>query len=554
MTQPQQKSSLKILLAEDSPTIAMANAGMLTKLGHTVVLAKTGREAVALYRRDKPDLVLMDVIMPDMGGLEATGIIKRIQTDHWVPVIILTSQSEEESLVAGLEAGADDYLIKPLSSAVLQAKIVSMQRIATLQKEAIDSHARLQSTIDHLVDAVVVIDAEGCIERINRSTGALFGYAESDLLGQPATLLFPLSGRENFALLFDDLLLRPQPFHFCTDAHTIGLRKQGEAFPMSACISTMVLHSGQRILCTFRDISERKSLEDSLKMQAHIVNQIPDSVVTAGIDGKILSWNKGSEQLYGYTASEVLGKPFTFLFPYADSAVLQNQLHTALRQEDRLELGLSATTRAGEVRDISLSLSVLRDERDSTIGVIGYSVDITQAKQAQRQLEHLASHDLLTQIPNRYLFNDRIAHAISMAMRGKYQIAVLFIDLDGFKAVNDELGHDAGDTVLQTVASRLAVTLRKSDTVARFGGDEFAVLLEQIKDQEVLAKLARNLIAAINEPIKFQGRQLHVGASIGIALYPDDGADCQTLLKHADRAMYQAKQAGKNNFQFKEGV
>lgn len=550
MTAPPQKSSLKILLAEDSPTIALANASMLTRLGHVVVLAKNGREAVALYKREKPDLVLMDVVMPEIGGLDATRMIKRTQVDLWVPVIILTSQSGEEEVVAGLEAGADDYLIKPLSSEVLQAKITAMQRIAMLQHDAFDHRARLQNMVDHLVDAVVVIDTEGNIEKVNRSTGALFGYAEGDMLGKPAILLFPESQRENFKSLFTDLLQSRQPLHFCTDSHTIGQHKNGDAFPMSACISTMLLHSGQRILCTFRDISERKTLEYSLKMQAHIVNQIPDSVVTTDMEGKILSWNKGSEQLYGYTESEVLGKPFAKLFPNAGSRILSGQLRTALKRDGKLELGLQATTKGGDVRDISLSLSMLRDERGSTIGVIGYSVDITLAKQAQRQLEHLASHDPLTQIPNRYLFNDRIHHAINRAARGKYQFAVLFIDLDGFKAVNDALGHDAGDTVLQAIAARLELTLRKSDTVARFGGDEFAILLEHVSSLEVVGMLARNLINTINEPVDFQGQRLHVGASIGIALYPRDGSNCQQLLKHADMAMYNAKQAGKNTFQF----
>jgi diguanylate cyclase (GGDEF)-like protein/PAS domain S-box-containing protein len=551
MTAPPQKSSLKILLAEDSPTIALANASMLNRLGHVVVLAKNGREAVALYKRERPDLVLMDVVMPEIGGLDATRMIKMTQVDLWVPVIILTSQSEEEEVVAGLEAGADDYLIKPLSSEMLQAKISAMQRIATLQQDAFDNRARLQNMVDHLVDAVVVVDAAGNIEKVNRSTGALFGYAEGDMLGKPATLLFPESQQENFKLLFADLVQSRQALDFCTDSHTVGQRKNGDTFPMSACISTMLLHSGQRILCTFRDISERRMLEDSLKMQAHIVNQIPDSVVTTDIEGKILSWNKGSEHLYGFTEREMIGKPFAKLFPDGGSRLLSGQLRTALKRDGKLELGLQAATKTGEVRDISLSLSMLRDERGTTIGVIGYSVDITLAKQAQRQLEHLASHDPLTQIPNRYLFNDRIHHAISRAARGKYQFAVLFIDLDGFKAVNDTLGHDVGDAVLQIIAARLAFTLRKSDTVARFGGDEFAILLEQVTNPEVVGMLARNLINTINEPVEFQGQRIHVGASIGIALYPRDGCDCQKLIKHADVAMYSAKHAGKNTFQFK---
>jgi diguanylate cyclase (GGDEF)-like protein len=181
---------------------------------------------------------------------------------------------------------------------------------------------------------------------------------------------------------------------------------------------------------------------------------------------------------------------------------------------------------------------------------MGITEDITKSKLAEEQIKHLATHDSLTDLPSLRLAKDRLAMAINLARRYKKSVAVMFIDLDGFKAVNDTLGHDAGDYVLQQVAQRMLSCVRKTDTVARIGGDEFLIIATEINTPDNAAQIAEKVIHLVSKPVIFKGQQVVVGASIGIALFPDDGKDMDQLIKKADEAMYRIKKAGKNGFCF----
>jgi len=209
---------------------------------------------------------------------------------------------------------------------------------------------------------------------------------------------------------------------------------------------------------------------------------------------------------------------------------------------------VTAVRKNGELFPMELSASemVLRGERYFA----GIVRDVTERRLAEQKISHLAHHDYLTDLPNRALFVDRLEHSISLAKRSDYKEAVLFLDLDGFKKINDTLGHGAGDLLLQEVALRLKKVIRSSDTVARVGGDEFTFVLNNIGDDEHAALVAKNIIVALSEPFDLQGQECHVGGSIGISLFPEDADDFETLLTQADEAMYLAKQSGKNTYKF----
>lgn len=541
---------LHILLVEDNQEQAAQVADALAQQGHRVVQAHSGEAALALLRESPPDLVLTDVLLPDMDGFSAIRQIKKLQDERWIPVIILTTLDNDSNLIKALEAGADDYLLKPINVNVLQAKIRSMQRIALLQHEAQDLALSHGTTLDNLVDGVMVLDTDLRIESANPAIFRIFGYEQQQLLGQPATQLWPEALRDNFVQLSLELIINSGPRAFCHDGQTSGQRCSGEIFPMEIGISIVTLHSGSRMICTVRDITERKRTETALRQQAQIIDQTHDSIVAISQNGQIESWNQGSERLYGYSAESRLGTPLTALFSQ-HTEQLRYVLQTGLRQNEKIEVELTAITANGQQRDISLSLSARVNAAGEPAGFIGYSLDISELKEAQRKLEYLASHDQLTRIPNRYLFNDRLHQALHKARRNLHKLAILFLDLDGFKQINDNFGHDAGDEVLLCIAERMTQLFRRSDSIARFGGDEFAVLLEEADQLELIEMLANRLISAINQPIPLRsGHQVQVGASVGIALYPLDGATAEGLLQHADLAMYKAKQQGKNNYQF----
>lgn len=193
------------------------------------------------------------------------------------------------------------------------------------------------------------------------------------------------------------------------------------------------------------------------------------------------------------------------------------------------------------------------DEQGEVVEMIEYCFDITKRKQAEQRLAHLANHDALTDLPNRNLFNVRLGLEIEHAIRDKNRLAVMLLDLDGFKEINDLLGHDAGDEVLRTVARRLEAILRKSDTVARLGGDEFLVLLPALPSAEDAGTSARKMIQALAAPLEIQGQNVGIKGSLGIAIFPDDGDNPETLVKHADMAMYLAKGEGGDGYRFYGG-
>lgn len=280
-------------------------------------------------------------------------------------------------------------------------------------------------------------------------------------------------------------------------------------------------------------------VEAQLQHQAQILDQIHESVLTMDMNGFITSWNKGAERLFGYTSVEAVGRSILFLYDEEDVGFADSFLeHGGRLMEVRRK------KKSGEVFWASLSLSTLHDMDGRATGMIAYLTDITERKLAEERIHHLAYYDALTGLPNRTLLTKLVDQALTVAQRSKLHGCVLFIDLNRFKLINDTLGRRIGDALLKEAAARFRVVLRDQDLVARLGGDEFAVGLFDIGQHYEASRVAHKLLAALNEPFLVDGHDLRVGASIGISVYPQDGADAETLLRLADIAMYRAKQGG----------
>ncbi|CAN7466445.1 EAL domain-containing protein [Pseudoduganella sp. LjRoot289] len=278
-------------------------------------------------------------------------------------------------------------------------------------------------------------------------------------------------------------------------------------------------------------------VEAQLQHQSQILDQIHESVLTMDMNGFITSWNKGAERLFGYTPVEAVGRNILFLYDDEDMG-----FHDAFLENGGRLMEVRRRKKSGEAFWASLSLSSLHDKDGKPIGMIAYLTDITERKTAEERIHHLAYYDALTGLPNRTLLTKLVDQALTVAQRGKLQGCVLFIDLNRFKLINDTLGRAVGDSLLQEVAARFRVVLRDQDLVARLGGDEFAVGLFDIGQHYEASRVAHKLLVALNEPFMIEGHDLRVGASIGISVYPQDGADAETLLRLADIAMYRAKQ------------
>ncbi len=304
---------------------------------------------------------------------------------------------------------------------------------------------------------------------------------------------------------------------------------------------------------------ERKAMDEQLfseRERAEVtLNSIGDAVACTDSAGNLTFLNRVAEKLTGWSWAEAEGRPMTEVLRIlhgATGASIANPMELAIGCDRTVHLPANCVIlrRDGSRLPIEESVAPIHDSQGRSAGTVIVLRDVSAARDMQRQITHSAEHDFLTGLPNRMLLNDRIDQAILLAPRHGQQVAVLFLDLDGFKHINDFLGHSAGDKLLQSVAGSIVRCVRSSDTVSRQGGDEFVILLSEAQQGEDAAIVAKRILEAVARPHTVDQRDLHVTASIGVSIFPDDGADAETLIKNADTAMYQAKENGRQGFRF----
>jgi diguanylate cyclase (GGDEF)-like protein/PAS domain S-box-containing protein len=313
------------------------------------------------------------------------------------------------------------------------------------------------------------------------------------------------------------------------------------------------------LLRALRHAVERKSMQEELfqeKERAQVtLNSIGDAVICTDILGNITFLNLVAVRMTGWSQDEAAGRPMAEVFRVLDGTsrkVTPNPMEMAVSQNRTIHLPPNCILlqRDGCEIPIEDSIAPIHDREGRATGVVIVFRDVSSGQTMALQMAHSAHHDFLTGLPNRKLLNDRVSQAILSATRSMKKVAVLFLDLDGFKHINDSLGHSIGDRVLQSVAKRLVDSVRGSDTVSRQGGDEFVVLLSEVELSEGVAITARRLLQAGAEPHSIDQHDLYVTTCIGVSIYPDDGLDVETLIKNADTAMYQAKENGRQTYQF----
>ena len=308
-------------------------------------------------------------------------------------------------------------------------------------------------------------------------------------------------------------------------------------------------------------LANNKALEQALFVENEraqvTLNSIADAVTCTDAFGNINFLNLVAQKMSGWTSEEAAGRSLSEVFRIIDSATRQpvrDPLRMAVKQDKPVGLYVDRVLvrRDGVEYPIESSGAPIRDRAGRIVGMVIVFHDVSAARAMSALMTHSAQHDVVTGLPNRVLLNDRITQAIALARRNENPLAVIFLDLDRFKNINDSLGHATGDNLLQSVSRRLLASVRKSDTVSRQGGDEFVILLSETTNPEDAATSAKKILLSLSGPHSIGGQDLFIDGSIGISVYPGDGEDAETLIKNADTAMYHAKECGRNNFQFFE--
>lgn len=420
---------MKLLIAEDDLTSRTMLEVVTRKWGYDSITVEDGEAAWEVMQGEEtPHLLLLDWEMPKLDGLTLCQRLRQQESSNPPFIIMLTARSETADIVAGLEAGANEYIVKPFDNMELQARLQAGRRMVDLQTNLSLAMSRLHltaSVFSHASEGITITNTEGTILEVNDSFIRITGYSRDEVLGQNPRIL--KSGR-----------------------HGAGFYE-----------------------AMWHDLIEH----------GHWSGEI---------------WNKHKN---------------------------------------------------GEVYAEMLTINAVRDQHSKTQHYVALFTDITAQKEHEKHLEHIAHYDALTNLPNRVLLADRLHQAMTQAHRRNQKLAVAYLDLDGFKAVNDSLGHDVGDQLLITLASRMTQALREGDTIARLGGDEFVAVMIDFADPKESLPLLTRLLAVAAQPVHVGEHLLQLSASVGVTFYPQsEEVDADQLLRQSDQAMYQAKLAGKNRY------
>ena len=308
-----------------------------------------------------------------------------------------------------------------------------------------------------------------------------------------------------------------------------------------------------------RSMVERAAIAEVLYQEQEraqvTLNSIGDAVISTDVRGYVTYLNVVAERMTGWSREEAAGRPLEEVFRIVDAATrksMQDPMALAIREDKTVSLTPNCVLirRDGVEAAIEDSAAPIHDRQGQVTGAVMVFRDVSKARGLSLKMSYLAQHDSLTDLPNRVLLNDRMTQAIALAQRNRQKLAVLFLDVDRFKHINDSLGHDVGDRLLQSVAQRLLACVRSTDTVSRQGGDEFVILFSEVKHAQDAAVSAAKILLTLSKPYRIDQHELHLTVSIGIVTYPDDGTEVGTLMKNADVAMYHAKDRGRNNYQF----
>jgi len=551
--------STKILYIEDDLGLAELVRIKLRREGHTVVHAEAGRQGLALLSDQSFDAVLIDFYLPDMNGLEVLEAIQALQRK--ITCIMISSIEDIQLVSNAIKQGAEDFVIKDsggaylellpmtLGKALLKQRLIAEKEAAELEKNRSEVFYRSLIEHTHVVAWEYLPNAERfsyVSAQAEKLTGHHLEEWTSD--GFWKAHLYP----EDYAkvIAFCSSLTHSQEEQ---GLEFRLLKKDGSEIWLRQLVSVVDIDAEHcSILRGFLiDITESKHALEKQRLAELVFDTIHEGIMITDTNNCIEAVNPAFTKITGYSFDEVKGQNPRMLNSGLQDAYFYAALWQSLDEHGHWEGELWNRHKSGEMYAESTSISPVYDEVGNIKRHIIIFGDVTEKKQAEEKIYYQANYDPLTGLPNRQLFQDRLHSAITSAKRNGTHLALLFIDLDRFKEVNDSAGHEAGDRLLTQVAQRLNECIRESDTLARLGGDEFIVILNNLSPNYDIGNLARTMLKLLERPFSLAtGIDAVISASIGIAMYPADGEDDATLIRYADAAMYRVKETGRNGYEF----
>lgn len=566
----QEGTSKRTILVVDDEEELLTSLQRPLQTKYRVLTTTRSTEVMNILCFEKTDVILLDIRMPGMTGIELLKEIK-FMYPH-IPVLIMTGHGDENDTITTLKYGASGYIKKPIDLYFLFNEIerVLSSGNAIISNEAppkilmIDDEPEFLKSIKRaLTNHPYLLDTATSVEEaIEKLESEKFDIVMVDIKLQN---LNGLEFIENLEKKYDDIVTivitgnSSQELAINAIKHGVFdyIRKPVDIKDLVSAIERSIhkLRVNREIFQKNKELIAKESilqkLNDEIIMQKNyledVVKSISNMLIVTDENGYIKTINDAAIKTLDYSADDLIGKSFAKITVVANFEKFLNKLSHS-RSISNIET--EYTKKTGEKIFILLSASVIRKATGDIEGFVFIAQDISSQKEAEQELYRLSFSDSLTNLPNRLRFEMLTKEALISAAKNKLLLAFLYVDLDGFKAVNDRLGHVVGDGLLKEVAKRLQNAFRNNDFVARLGGDEFAILLYKIRDKSDAGMVAQRIISFVNRPYYIDNNEISIGASVGIAIYPESAMDFEQLFKNADIALYKAKHAGRNQYQY----
>jgi len=422
------------------------------------------------------------------------------------------------------------------------------------------SEQRVRQMIANAPQGMLVTDEAGTIQQLNNIIESMFGYRSQELIGNTVEMLMPIHMREIHSHLRESFIKKPKSRDMGGNNKLHAKRKDGSEFLVEIGLAPMKTEEQTLVIATITDVTERDLLEQELDKKRKALESANQRILLAADAAEIgifdynlldqsLIFDDWMYRIYGISPEQFDGtyNSWEKLLHPDDLSFAKTIMQEAIRYKKPIDFSFRIITPENNVRWIKANAAVTFDKEDAPLRIIGINQDITEKIEKEELIWKQANYDTLTQLPNRKLFHDLLGQEIKEAHRNKKQLWILFLDLDGFKEVNDTLGHDIGDSLLLLVSKRIQSVLREADIIARFGGDEFVIVLPE---ESKVDTVATKIVDVISENFELDNHEVHITASIGIANYPNDADNITDLLKFSDQSMYEAKKEGKNRFSY----